>query len=113
MKQFNGPKFQQGKMGGDWSDTEPDAVELAKKLARKAKISSIIIDEEEILYIHIELGRNHSYTDSWQYTMGERVLKAFKDLTGKKAVVGFKPLTFSGITKKQAFRGKLNGQLHS
>ncbi len=109
MKQFNGPKYQHGKIGADREPTSPDSVVLAKKLAKKAKISSINIGDEEMLYIYIDLGKRQSYGGTYKLKLSNSVRKVFEEQTGVKTVIGFHELNFTPVSQKEAFKIKLDG----
>ena len=110
MDNFNGPKFQQGKLGGDWEDALPDSKELAKRLARKAKISSVTIDDKEVLYIYCDIG-DRNYTHRHLKSMAKEIKDTFQESLGVSVIVGYYDMKFTPITKKQAFKGKLDGQI--
>ncbi len=108
MKQFKGPKYQQGKVGG-FRDPDPDAIELAKRIARKTKITKIEVDGEEVLYIYVDFSKKR-YSQSAIHNTIRAVKDEFqKQLPDAKVVVGFVDLHFSGMPEKQAFAEKIAG----
>jgi hypothetical protein len=107
MINFNGPKYQQGKIGGDHAPTSPDAVVLAHKLARKAKVSSITIGDEEMLYVYIDLGKRNSYGVAYKKKLVDTVGKLFEEQIGCKAIIGFYELNFTPVSQREAFKIKL------
>ena len=108
MPKFNGPKYQQGKIGG-FRDPDPDAVELARRIARKTKITKIEVDGEEVLYIYVDFSKKR-YSQSAIHNTIRAVKDEFKQqLPNTKVVVGFVDLHFSGMSEKQVFAEKIAG----
>lgn len=109
MREFKGPKYQQGKVGGFRKQEEPSAIELAKRIARKSKITRIELDGEDVLYIYANLMES-SYPQSVQCKIIDNIKAQFeKTLPDTKVVVGFVDLHFTQISKKQAFAEKVAG----
>ena len=107
MREFKGPKYQQGKLGYD-PEPDIDAIELAKRIARKSKINRIELNGEDVLYIYANLGE--SYPQKVQHKIIDSIKSQFqKVLPDTKVVVGFIDLEFTQITTKDAFKEKIAG----
>jgi len=106
MRNFKGPKFQQGKVGVD-REPKPDCELLAKMLARKAKVTNITIGEEEFAYVYLKFDKEHG--SAYINSTVDKAREAFERHTGKQAIFGIVPLEFTNITTKDAFKLKLNG----
>lgn len=110
MREFKGPKYQQGKLGYEQEETEPDSEILAKRLARKSKVTSITVDNNEVVYIYCNLGKQ-SYGVKYLEKLSKNIKESFETALGVKVVVGYYDLQFTQITKKQAFEEKLKGNV--
>lgn len=110
MREFKGPKYQQGKLGYD-TDEKLDTNELARRISRKSTIKKIIVDGQEVLFIYVDLQQwNGSLKQSTQHKIIDNIKQQFAAiLPDTKVVVGFIDLEFAGITEKQAFKELVAG----
>ena len=110
MKQFNGPKFQQGKMGGDPDYNHPESKSFARELVRDATVTKVELDEDDVLYIQVRSHRD--FPPHVEQKIAENVRNEFKSATGDTpVVVGFHDLRFTVISKKKAFTEKIAGRV--
>lgn len=71
--------------------------------------TNVEIDNDNVLYIYV---RDWNAPPSVTRKMLDRIRKDFKDaLPDTKIIIGINDLQFSIITKKQAFKGKLSGEI--
>lgn len=87
----------------------PESKEFADRLARNAKLTNIELGEDDVLYIHCNLG-DRSYPQAVMHKIVDHVRDSFTTaLPDAKIIVGFQDLEFTVVSRKDAFNEKLKG----
>ncbi len=109
MKQFKGPKYQQGKFGGDPYD-HTDDIEHLKTLIKKCEVTQVTIGEEAMMYVYVP--KAISYTQREQRNIRDRIVEAFGNVYPDTPIyMGWVRMEFSEIEEKDVFLGKLKGDV--
>jgi hypothetical protein len=81
-----------------------------KTLIQKAKVTQVIVGEKESLFVYVPMEEH--YTQSRRHTVHDRIKEEYsKVYPDTPILIGFVPLGFQGIDKKQEFKGKLDGTI--
>jgi hypothetical protein len=81
-----------------------------KTLIQKAKVTKVIVGEKESLFVYVPM--EHEYTQGRRISVHDRIKEEYgKVYPNTPILVGFVPLGFQGIDKKQEFKGKLDGTI--
>ena len=81
-----------------------------KALIQKAKVTQVIVSEKESLFVYVPMAE--SYTQGRRISIHDRIKEEYsKVYPDTPILVGFVPLGFQGIDKKQEFRAKLDGTI--
>ena len=112
MKQFKGPKYQQGKL--DWRDeadyNHPASNENIKNLVKKAKVTQVTLGEKSMMYVYVPKAANYSQKE--QFSIHKRIVDEFSKVYPDTPIfMGWMEMEFSEIDNKTAFKGKLKGTM--
>lgn len=90
----------------DYNHPESD-LSIARLIAT-AKVTHITVGEKESLFVYVPM--DEAYTQGRRITVHDRIKEEYsKVYPDTPILIGFVPLGFQGIDKRQEFKGKLDG----
>ena len=88
----------------------PESNTHIRTLIEKAKVTKVIVGEDESLFVYVPM--EESYTQGRRISVHDRIKEEYgKVYPNTPILVGFVPLGFRGIDKKQEFKAKLDGTI--
>jgi len=88
----------------------PESDTHITNLIKRSKVTQVIVGETESLFVYVPM--DESYTQGRRITVHDRIKEEYaKVYPDTPILVGFVPLGFQGISKKQEFEGKLDGTI--